>query len=525
MAQAPHNNYQLLKVYAYYRCLLSSVIMAMLYWPFADQVLGSSESQLFAHTTFLYLGLCIITLLFVLRNPQPPSSEQIFSILFIDILAITIMIHSSGGVSSGLGFLLLACVAAGGIFLTKQLSSALAALATILVIAETISNMGHPNASSQQLITAGSLGFMLFFTSLAINYLSERIRSSTAEAENQAAHASHLQRLAQSIVERMKTGVIAINPYGQIELFSQSAKELLRTTSGSLPKSIADIPELEEHLHIWEKTKHKKPATITLANNQDIRISFTKLDAQTSSNILIFVEDNQTIKHEAQQLKLASLGRLTASIAHEIRNPLSAISHAGELLTESPDLHKNDRRFTEIIDNNAKRVNQIIENILQLSRRGSTEQEIISLNNWLSTFVSDCQRINTTEVNITLSGNETNVEARSDSSHLNQVMNNLVNNGLRYSELSEEKELTISFGQDKQARPFIDIIDSGDGICTEDLNNIFEPFFTTEATGSGLGLYLSKQLCEANNATLSYSNPTNGKSCFRITFAHINQLF
>jgi len=543
MSNSMHsNNYQLLRVYSYYRCLLGGLLLAMFYSALAKQILGHSEPSLYLISASAYTGLSLLTLILLWWFPQSPSIEQIFTVLFIDIVALTVMMHASGGPSSGLGFLLLVCVAAGGIFLGAQTSTALASLATIFVIAEAIYSIGQGEANSRDMFSAGTLGFMLFITSLTLNYLGNRIRISTVEAETQAAQAAHLQKLAQLIIERMHTGVIVTSASGQIELLNQSAAKLLNTgTNDKPPQQLAEIPELEEHLQMWRQEPQRKPATLQLTPNHhsdeqnhghelsqsnELRLSFAELDPEQHSETLIFLEDHRALTREAQQLKLSSLGRLTASIAHEIRNPLSSINHAGQLLAESPDITAADRRLTEIIDTNAKRVNQIIENVMQLSRRRATQPELVELTHWLPHFVQDYRDHSNADISIDFTVNSESISTRVDSSHLAQVMNNIMDNGLRYSELSSgEKTLALRCGTTSEVLPYIDVIDRGEGISADSLQHIFEPFFTTEASGSGLGLYLSKQLCEANHANLSYSNPAGGPSRFRITFAHPDRIF
>lgn len=536
------NNYQLLRVYSYYRCLLGGILLAMFYSSLAKQILGHSEPDLFLVTISAYTGLSLLTLVLLWWFPQSPSIEQIFTVLFIDVVAITLLMHASGGTSSGLGFLLLVCVAAGGIFLGAQTSTALASMATIFVIVEAIYSIGQGAAHDRDMFSAGTLGVMLFITSITLNYLGNRIRVSTAEAEAQAAQAAHLQKLAQLIIERMHTGVIVANANGQIELLNQSAAKLLNTAASdqaSPPKQLAEIPELEEHLQMWRQEPQRKPTTLQLSpsqplhedrsghsSNHELRLSFAELDPDEHSETLIFLEDHRALTREAQQLKLASLGRLTASIAHEVRNPLSSINHAGQLLAESQDISPADHRLTEIIDTNAKRINQIIENVMQLSRRRATQPELIELTHWLPQFVQDYRSHSNADISVNFTSESTNISTRVDSSHLAQVMNNIMDNGLRYSELScGEKTLQLKCGTTPEALPYIDVIDCGDGIDEDSLQHIFEPFFTTEASGSGLGLYLSKQLCEANHADLSYSNPVDGSSRFRITFAHPDRIF
>ncbi|BFM14345.1 two-component system sensor histidine kinase PilS [Maricurvus nonylphenolicus] len=524
-----NSNYGILRVYAYYRTLLSSILLLMFYTKVADDILGSTEPTVFFYTALTYTVLNIATLLILWRGHFQPKNRQIFIILLCDIIAMMIMMQTSGGVESSIGYLLLVCAAAGGIFLQTQASAALAAIATIMVIGATLNQVYSGQANARTMFSAGTMGILLFLSALTLNYLSNRIRTSNLEAASQAEHAAHLERMAQLIVERMRTGVLVANPAGQIELINQAAAKLLGlndTLSGQ--HYLHDFPEIEEHLHLWKAYPHTRTPHIPMGEkNQEIRLGFATLEGGNTNNAstLIFIEDNRTLTQEAQQLKLASLGRLTASIAHEIRNPLGAISHASQLLDESPDLQNTDRRMTEIINTNTKRVNQIIENVLQLSRRRASQPEPIELNQWVKQFIEDYKH---EDLNADIKLNSCNnlIETKMDTSHLNQVLTNLCNNGLRYSkEATDNATLTLELGIDIQSElPYIRVIDNGEGIAEDNRQHIFEPFFTTEASGSGLGLYISKELCQSNQASLNYLITETGKSCFQINFAHPKRL-
>jgi two-component system, NtrC family, sensor histidine kinase PilS len=529
-------NYPLLRIYAYYRLGLSSLLLLMFSSALAPNILGKDYSSLFIYTATIYTALNFITLITLWQRRLTPSSQQIFTLLLADAVALILFVHASGGLGSGLGFLLLVTVAAGGIFLRTQLSSALAAFATLLILAETLYSSSSTGPDSRNLFTAGVLGALIFGCALVFNYLSTKLRLSALEAANQAAHAAHLEQLAQLIIERMQTGIVVASERGQVELINRSAQSLLNwPKSTSHEPRLADIEELEEHVLLWQKHPHTRAPSIKTNNSQhEVRLRFANLSTnagdtpqQTASDTLIFVEDTRSLHREAQHLKLASLGRLTASIAHEIRNPLGAISHAGQLLAESPELNKADQRLTEIIETNTERVNQIIENVLQLSRRRPTRPEPIDLRPWIEQFMVDYQENNHCELRLIDAAQQTNIQTRIDTSHLSQVLTNLTDNGLRHSQQTiDEALLSYELGIDPQTQlPYLNVIDEGEGIAADSLAHIFEPFFTTEATGSGLGLYLSKELCEANHANLNFQRTDDNKSCFRIDFAHPDRIF
>jgi len=237
----------------------------------------------------------------------------------------------------------------------------------------------------------------------------------------------------------------------------------------------------------------------------------------------VFAEDFTRIAQQAQQLKLASLGRLTASIAHEIRNPLGSISHAAQLLRESSDLPADDHRLVEIVIGNAERTNEVIESVLTLSRGQQPRPERILLGEWLQRFAVELrQRTHDARIDLEVTAGAAQATVSADPTHLRQVLQNLAENGLRYSlRAVGEPSLALRLDTDPQTGlPFLDVIDHGTGVPAEDIDRIFEPFFTTEATGTGLGLYLSRELCEASQTRLEYRAEPGAGGCFRLCFPH-----
>ncbi|MEW8042538.1 MAG: ATP-binding protein, partial [Candidatus Thiodiazotropha endolucinida] len=248
---------------------------------------------------------------------------------------------------------------------------------------------------------------------------------------------------------------------------------------------------------------------------------FRPLGGEEKGDILIFLEDTSQITREAQQIKLASLGRLTASIAHEIRNPLGAISHASQLFDESPNLNPADQRLTEIIKTNTARVNQVIENVLQLSRRDPGSPEKIQLKSWLKKVRDDLlkhQGFKKSEVLLQIEPEDTAITA--DPEQLRQIVTNLCNNAREHGPKDNLRVQIIGGIQQEFDHPVVDVIDNGPGIAPKVAKQIFEPFFTTRNTGTGLGLYIAKELSETNRIRLEYIPGPTGGSCFRLHFDH-----
>ncbi|GGY78251.1 histidine kinase [Cellvibrio zantedeschiae] len=521
-----YNPFELLRVYTFYRTLLGIVLLIMFEGQLTPNVLGMSNPTLFFYAAVGYTVFNISTLLLLWRVRFSPSQKLLFSLFLIEIAAVVALMHSSGGASSALGYLLLVAAAAGGMLLRGQIAFFLAALASITVISETVYRALTDTlpTNSNAFFSAGILGALIFISAIIFQYLTKKIVTSNQEALSQAHHAAHLQKMAQQIVERMRTGIMVLDRENKITMFNNAASKLLGLGNNNSPQ-LAGSPELQEKVEHWQRT-HKNPSPILRADsdsNDEVKVNFAKLDQDENAHTLIFLEDNRAITQQAQQLKLASLGRLTASIAHEIRNPLAAISHASQLLSEDSSLPPSDKRLVEIIGSHTKRVNQIIENILQLSRRRISNPQTIRLDEWLPKFISDYSATKSPKDKPWIDCIAADpIQAKFDLGQLQQVLTNLCDNGLRYSHPPENcPHLVLEAGIDSNSQqPFIKIIDFGDGISKENLAHLFEPFFTTENTGSGLGLYICKELCESNQALISYEHTHEGLSCFHIHLAH-----
>jgi two-component system sensor histidine kinase PilS (NtrC family) len=279
------------------------------------------------------------------------------------------------------------------------------------------------------------------------------------------------------------------------------------------------IPPLAEQLARWRKEKGLyQPKVIRSAlDRPEIQSKFISLGAPYGT--LIFLEDSSAMARQAQQLKLASLGRLTASIAHEIRNPLGAISHAAQLLNEFSTLSASEQRLLEIILTHCGRVNDIIKNVLQLSRREPSRLEAVALKPWLLHFLEEFCRtkeINQAEVALQVSPGQ--IQAYINPSQLHQIVWNLCDNAWRHSQSSGRLPYfqIVAGIKDSTSQVFLEVIDTGPGIPEEIAEQIFEPFFSTQ--GTGLGLYLARELSERNGASLEYYPAPRGGSCFRICF-------
>ena len=531
----PDQNTRIVQIYNVYRLALAVILLlSFLSGPNTTQ-LGNHNPPLFLYTTLAYLGFSLLVLFLIRPEQSFRARQRLLSTLFIiDILSVALLTYSSRGVLSGLGLLHLVTIAAGSILIAGRMSTFLAAIASIATIYSEIYLSFTREVPSNQYVQSGLLGALLFATSLYLQTLAERMRRSALLAARQASDILSLEQLNQLIIARMRTGILVLGQEGNIVTANDAANQMLALQAkddGANPSidyaaSTLVLPQaLLENLNRWKTNKTKRPPTFSVyKSGPQLQASFTYLTPEPESSVLVFLEDSSHLIQRVKQLKLASLGRLTASIAHEIRNPLGAISHATQLLAEDSQLSASDHRLLEIIMNHSARVNLIIEDVLHMSRHKQVRTQRINLHDWLTDYIDVYREAHQLNGDILIDIQPRSTEIRVITNQLEQILNNLVENGLRYSEKKTGKaSLQLEGGisdRNNNDIPVLHVIDDGPGIDETTEEHLFEPFHTTEATGTGLGLYISKELCEANQAQLSYKRTKEGKSCFSIHFAH-----
>ena len=506
----------ILEVYNLYRIFISFSLL-YLFLEFEELEFGSVDPELFQTTILAYIGAnIVVTLLTLFTSVQTLSKTgPSLIILIADIVCITLLMSASGGVTSGLGHFLIFTVAFGGGLIVGRVSTVLPAIASTLILYdEFYLSFLLERDDLQIFFQAGVLGIVYFVANILFQTLSGRLQSRQAEVHT-------LEQINHLIIDQMRTGVVVISEDESPRLMNNAAERILYDPRNT-PNPRAELPRpLLDNVQRWKKNQRERDLLFSTGEAGPLLVAnFSVLETPSpEADTLVFLEDSTEVQRQAQQLKLAALGRLSASIAHEIRNPLGAISHAAQLLGESENLDKGDQRLTEIIQNHSVRMNDVIENVLQMSRRKSAEPRNLDLDEYVADFLSDFSAGTQSEV-VVDTQIPTGITVHADPLHMSQVLGNLCQNGLRYSEKETgEAKLNLIGGVDDNSNtPYLDVIDFGQGVKEELVANLFEPFYTTESTGTGLGLYLSRELCEANDATINYIPANTGGSCFRISF-------
>ncbi|SDW81231.1 Sensor protein PilS [Pseudomonas syringae] len=511
---------RILRLYHLYRLTIGVVLVLLISSSLETELLQLANPNLFRSGCWLYL---VFNILVVVLLERPTRQSHLFSLAMVDAIMLSGLFYAAGGPSSGIGNLLIASVAISNVLLRGRIGLLIAAVSAIGIIYLTFYiSFGTPSVSNDY-VQAGSLGALCFAAALLVQALTARMQTSEVLAEQRAADVDSLEELNALILQRMRTGILVLDARRQVLLANQGALALLGHER--LVGQVIDAysPQLVDRLRQWLINPIMQPRSIsTSAIGPELQPSFVALNRGDQRQTLIFLEDLSQIAHQAQQLKLAALGRLTAGIAHEIRNPLGAVSHAAQLLNESETLSASDRRLGQIIHDQSQRIDRVIENVLQLSRRREAQPELLDLKVWLDAFVADFRDAGLSSQLLHVEIHAGTLTTRMDAEQLTQVVTNLVQNGLRYSSQNHSlAQVWLKLHHDRKSDlPVLEVLDDGPGVSEQHLSKIFEPFFTTESKGTGLGLYLSRELCESNQAHLEYAPRPAGGSCLRITFAH-----
>lgn len=508
-----------LHLFSMYRLLEALLLVFLAFSPFATGVAAATGDPALAQTIAIGYLLGAIALFFLANSRRAALSTQALIGLAVDIAAATLAIQVFANIATGVSLLLVFNIAAAALFLSLRASLGLALLASVVVSAPRL------------LVAIGSEdgALALESTMVAVTYLASAVLTSLLGSDTRASQAlaikrgldlANLSQINELIIRRMRAGVIVVDEGNEVRVLNEAAWFVLGKP-GPEQRNLGKLaPELARRLWYWRQRKPFDNAPLALADNgPQVQPRFTRLSS-SEGLALVFLQDTSMVSRQAEQLTLTTLGRLSASIAHEIRNPLASISYAAQLLEESP-LADTDRRLVEIINTQCQRMNSIVQDILGMARRERAQPDALDLVAWSKRFLAEFNSTRSLgDEQIRVISSVKRLDALVDAGHLQQILTILVNNAIAYGRLPDQPpRIAISVRAGARRAPLIEVIDRGPGIAPKVVASIFEPFFTTSETGTGLGLYIARQLCEANQATLDYESVPGGGSCFRITLA------
>ncbi len=509
--------------------LLVPPLLAILLGTVSPSPVGQEHPSLFLGALITYF-LFALGMIPAIKTRWPHIAIQTSISVCVDILSVTLLTYASGGMSSGLAALLVLPVGAASFVVRQRLALGFAALAALALLLQQLMTSLSGLGDSTDFAATGIVGALIFIITFGMAPLAGSLRESEERVRQREVDVENLAELNQFIVQHLRESILVVDENDTIRLINESAAKLLnggpvapRTPLGEVsPRLLYLLESWRLHTYDWQVT------TMSLLSSDGgslIQPHFVALEgAKTGRPTLVFLEDTSLIAERVQQTKLASLGRLSASIAHEIRNPVGAMSHAAQLLAEAPSLTAKERRLTAIIATNGERVSNIINNVLQLSRRDSTRPERIDINDWLHEFLSEFRSTAQVDAQALLFvPYPDDLDVRVDPTHLHQLLWNLCENALRYGRTSSHAEpIEVRTGRMTGTdRPYLEVLDRGPGIKPDVAEQIFEPFFTSGHSegGTGLGLFIARELAQTNRAILVYEPRAGGGSIFRIVFA------
>jgi len=483
----------------------------------ADQTFHRFDyPRLFQATCAVYL---LVALLF--RSPLLARRErferQVGRQALVDIICITLLMQLSGGNSSGVGLLLIITLAAAGMLSETRMVLFWSATATLAVLSEQIVQAVAFDGGAGGFARAGFLSLGLFASALLSHALAKGTLTASRVAASMRHQAKSMERINERVIQELPYAVIVVNGKGEVLQHNARAAELLDVRFFARCSLGHCSPRLAEMWQRWcaGETPPAHPFQVGREGRR-LRARFTELEPTRSEGAVVVLEDMTELEAQAQRMKLASLGLLTANLAHEIRNPLSAIRHAAGLLKEDIQEANNATvaKLSGIIDSNAERLNWLVEDVLALNRRDRLTRESLPLAPYLNAFVEQLvlrEGMLPDLVVVQVAGDPV---ICFDVAHLEQIFWNLFRNALRFC-LKQPGSIRIR-AVAGETKVDVDVANDGPGIPAELQSRLFEPFYTTDKAGTGLGLYIARELAEVNGASLHYVDIPDG-AMFRLT--------
>ncbi len=519
----PDSYWQALLWFAVSRVVLALVMVLASYATFRREWLELADEAMFRRLAVGYLITAAVFLVLIpLLRTRVRLRIQLLVHVVSDLIVLALLVYFSGGMRGGMSALMIASVAAGSVLSSRRYAAFFAALATLLLMLQSLAGLTNERGfDATQFGQAGVIGAACFFTAISVNWLAARLQSQEELAFRRGEDVRNQLAVTQRVIAETHQGVLVVGADGRLRTLNRAARQMLgidelRLASDPGQIRVRDVlgaewaPLFDRYQH-WRQHSRRQQfeCELSVAASRDqpakasrVRVRFmAALDAQDADSVIL-VENLHELEQRAQQLKLASMGRLSASIAHEIRNPLGAIRHANGLLAEQLDSVPL-ARLAGIVEANTVRINRVIEDVLSISRGAPGVDEWVDMERFLGEFVTEfvvqagAQRH---RIGISL---ETDEPMRFDSNQLRQVLVNLVGNALRYAS-NEPAAVLITWRKLDDGRLELGVADDGPGLGADAVAHAFEPFYTTESRGTGLGLYLARELTALNGAGIRY---------------------
>ena len=502
--------------YSGYR-LIIAVSLILIYLLTAEQLSADYDYPFL----YFYTLVCYITInvfqLFLLKIIPLQTTKQLIFIFLVDVICLAVITFSAGGPNLQLSMLYVIIIFSSALLLKAQLSLIVTLFAVIMVIYQRFIGNFFDYNNLNHLGNSALLAF-LFFVVYAIGRIAvQRFKILETLTFHQSIEIHQLQNINRYILEQIEDGYLVLDESNHIVLTNPAANNLLGIYLPVSPERTPLVkwqPDLFELIKFSDLEDGEEFSFESQQSPYTVHIRVKHLMVPEQALVLLILKDALKLNQQVQQLKLAALGQLSASIAHEIRNPLAAIVQANELVKDS-DPHQQ-AMLSRMISKQAHRIDLIVQDTLDMARNKPTEAQVIHLKEFLESLCSEdlADVKHLIEIKI-----PEPASILFDEKQLRQVMINLIRNALRHN--AQDAPYIAVEVRVNEGRTFIEVIDFGSGVAKGDISELFKPFFSTEKKGTGLGLYLSHTLCEANHTKLTYVERQQG-ACFRIECSKIH---
>lgn len=521
-------NWRGLRFFNAYRLVVASLLLGIHAFLQAKRELPTFSAENFDLFSVLAASYALLALvLFAIDELRPGRFNARLQLgLALDLIFLALLGALDGSPVNNLHILMVISMAYASLLLGGREALAYAALGSLLLLAMNFWDHRLGINLGVSFTHAGLNGMALFAVAILASSLAQRATSNQQLAEQRGIDLANETQLNRMILEQSREGVIVVDADHRIRYANPAATQMLRIplerigeTTLSRPPLATINPDLNEALHAWRQTPDSDLSETHIGYPMRLHVHLRPLAVDPLGPVAMFMEDDAYLLEKHQQEKLAAMGRLTASIAHEIRNPLSAIGQAGQLLEETA-VSAQDKQMLGIVRSQVERINQLVESVLTTAKRKQAQPEYIQLAPWLRDLLERYRtyaQLDNTKVSLTV--NPT-LCARIDPVHLEQIITILLDNARQHGKPNiGTPHIRIdaqTFGT--QNRPRIEIRDNGPGVPEAMRHRLFEPFFSTHAQGHGLGLFIARELAEANQVSLNYHHDIHGERCFRLTF-------
>ena len=486
----PESYWRSLHFFNFYRLVIALVLLGGVLLSDNLFQLGSHDRALFVQATIAYLLFGFVCAAAI--GTRWRFNGQIAMQVVADIGFVTILIYASRGITSGLGLLLLTTLAGAGLISRGRLTLFYAALASIAVLIEQAYEVLVFQESVAQFIQVGFLSIGYFATAMVAHTLARLTQQNEAMAAQREIDVANLSEVNRLVIQDMPDGVVVVDGAGVIRQINTQAETFLGALDGREDGRenvmLADYaPALAAHLASWRAGAAGMSSGYTASMDDRHGLRFVLVGARPEAGTVIFLEDLTRVREQAQQMKLAAIGRLTANIAHEIRNPLGSISHAAQLLHEEPESSPSMRRLLGIIHDNTQRLNRMVNDVLGLNRSQAALLESFGVAEFVRQFVAEIAETENANPDIFMVRADSGLNVLFDRTHLNQILWNLCRNALRHC-CGQRGSVQITAQRVRGSHAVkLDVIDDGTGVPPPVRSGLFEPFVTTAPGGTGLG--------------------------------------